>query len=75
MAKLIIPTPRNCLKCDVLKGWYGTVRNTTFVQCHAGKCEMPDLPGNYRKSDIRPDYCPLIIEEPESKKFFVFAPR
>lgn len=75
MAKLIIPMPRNCLRCDVLKEWYGTERDTTFVRCHAGKCEMSGRPGNYVQSDTRPNYCPVIEEESEDKRPFVFAPR
>ena len=63
MARLIIPTPRNCLECDVLKEWYGTERRTTHVRCHAGECEMPGCPGEYEKSSVRPIYCPLDITD------------
>ena len=64
-AKLIIEMPPNCLHCPLIKAWYGTERNTTHVRCHAGKCEMNGLPGNYEKSNIRPDYCPLSEESNE----------
>ena len=63
MAKLTIPTPRNCLECDVLKEWYGTEINTTFVMCHAGKCTMFGCPGEYKTSNARPDYCPLDVTD------------
>lgn len=66
MARLTIPTPRNCLECEVLKGWYGTERETTRVRCHAGECEMPGCPGEYEKNSVRPGYCPLDITEDES---------
>ena len=75
MAKLTIPTPNNCIECELLKEWHGTIRNTTFVRCHAGECEMPDFPGNYSRTKNRPDYCPLIDEDAEERKPFVFAPR
>ena len=68
MAKVIIPMPKNCLECDVLKEWYGTEKNTTFVRCHAGKCKMPMLPGDLEKSNLRPAYCPIIDEELQDKK-------
>ena len=54
MAKLTIPTPRNCLECKVLKEWFGTERRTTHVLCHAGKCEMPGCPDEYEDSSARP---------------------
>ena len=63
MAKLIIPMPKTCLECKILKEWYGTGKNTTLVRCHAGKCEMPMLPGDYKNSNIRPTYCPIIDEK------------
>ena len=67
MARLTIPTPHNCLECDVLKEWYGADGQTTHVRCHAGKCEMPGLPGDYMKSSMRPDYCPLDVTDDESE--------
>ncbi len=66
MAKIIIPMPKNCLECDILKEWYGIDRNSTFVKCHAGKCKIPMLPGNLIKSTFRPEYCPIIEEEMEN---------
>lgn len=63
MAKLTIPTPHNCLECDVLKEWYSTKINTIFVKCHAGECTMFGCPGEYKTSNIRPDYCPLDVTD------------
>lgn len=74
MAKVYIPMPENCLKCDILKEWYGTDRETTFVRCHAGKCEMPMLPGYYKDSKLRPTYCPAIEEELQNEARRVCEP-
>ena len=60
MAMLFISMPKNCLKCDLIKEWYGTERKTTFVRCHAGKCEMPMYPAYYLKCNLRPKYCPIV---------------